>query len=119
MSLRPRIWTSCRRVATRARALGFELRLGLALALTLAAVLGLGYVSTARVLTDELIERDAQHHAADARSLEAVYNASTSGATALRELDEALDMIARRPGVVEIALVNGEGAIVDATDEGA
>ena len=76
MSLRPRIAAACRRaidrVAVPARPLGFELRLAR----------GAGTHARRRarprlrrsprhVLRDELIDRDAQHHAADARALEA------------------------------------------------
>jgi diguanylate cyclase (GGDEF)-like protein len=114
--------TYCRSVSdhllARVRPWRFELRLAGALAISLAAVLGVTQIVTANALTSEFLKRDAEHHAADARSLQALHAAADAGTTPMAEASEVIKTMALRPEVVSVYLVDADGVIVAASDPG-
>jgi diguanylate cyclase (GGDEF)-like protein len=96
--------------------LGFGARLFLALALALLLVGAGAYFLTSDRLEQREIETVARDQQADVRGFEAV--ARESGRqTAVREIDERLDLIGGRPGTTEASLLDARGRIVASSNE--
>jgi diguanylate cyclase (GGDEF)-like protein len=104
------------RGAARLRPWRFELQLGVALAASLGAVMLAGQMVTARVLTDALLEREAEGGAADAGSIEAAYAGAREDDQPMVEAYDVIATIARRPGVVSVHLVGTDRRVVASSD---
>jgi diguanylate cyclase (GGDEF)-like protein len=94
------------RLRARHSALGFGARLGLALAITLVVVGGIGYVLMARQLRQQQTESYASIVHADVQGFEAIGRTSRSTALALAQIDRLLDAVGHRSGVLEAVLVD-------------
>jgi diguanylate cyclase (GGDEF)-like protein len=94
------------RLRARHSALGFGARLALALVITLAVVGGIGYLLMARQLRQEQTASYASIVHADVRGFEGIGRTSQSTALALAQIDQLLDAVGHRPGVLEAVLVD-------------
>src|SRR5450755_4209829 len=101
-----RVFAPMARLRARHSALGFGARLGLALAITLVVVGGIGYVLMARQLRQQQTESYASIVHADVQGFEAIGRTSRSTALALSQIDRLLDAVAHRSGVLEAVLVD-------------
>ncbi len=89
--------------------MGFGARLGLALAITLVVVGGIGYVLMARQLRQQQTASYASYASivhADVQGFEAIGRTSRSTALALSQIDRLLDAVGHRSGVLEAVLVD-------------
>ena len=94
------------RLRARHSALGFGARLALALVITLAVVGGIGYSLMARQLRQEQTASYASIVHADVQGFEGIGRTSQSTALALAQIDQLLDAVGHRPGVLEAVLVD-------------
>jgi len=94
------------RLRARHSALGFGARLGLALVITLAVVGGIGYSLMARQLRQEQTASYASIVHADAKVFEAIGRTSRSNTLALAQIDQLLDAVGHRSGVLQATLVD-------------
>jgi diguanylate cyclase (GGDEF)-like protein len=92
----------------------FGLRLFLSFVVTVALLGFVGYRLILHELRTSQIENYSATQRADANSLEAVGAAAASKADAIREIDEFIDVIAKRPGTLETSLINQQGVVVGA-----
>jgi len=95
----------------RVGALGFGPRLFLALVVALALVGAAGYKLISDRLHEQQLDSYARTQRADADGFEAIAHKDARPAVAIREIDELLDLLGRRPGAVE-ALLIGPGNVV-------
>lgn len=109
-------WFAGRTDALRRRvnALGFGLRLFLALVLALALVGAVAYELISDDLYQQQLDGYARTQAADARGFETVAREDPRPRVVVRQIDELLNAIGRRPGTVEASLVD-RGNIVRAS----
>jgi diguanylate cyclase (GGDEF)-like protein len=116
MASGPAFVMTCRRFSdrllARVRPWRFELRLGFALVVSLATVMMVGHHVLTSAVTDALLERDREHHAADARSIEAAYGSAVPGVDLMSEVGDVVDTIAHRPGVTAVELVDAGRTVV-------
>ncbi|HZL48564.1 MAG TPA: bifunctional diguanylate cyclase/phosphodiesterase [Solirubrobacteraceae bacterium] len=121
----PRRWLAERRVGgENGSAFAFGARLFVAIALTFALVGAIGYVLVDRNLEQRQITRYAADVRADAHGFEDVGARAASQAEGIREIDRLLDAIARRPGTLEVLLIDqrhvvraaGEDRLIGTTD---
>jgi hypothetical protein len=96
--------------------LGFGARLALALGLTLALVMCVGYVQVTRVLEQHVIEHESVYQRAQAKALEAVAGGETP-AIAKREIARVMAVAARRPGARETLLIDSNFKVLEAHDK--
>jgi diguanylate cyclase (GGDEF)-like protein len=96
----------------------FALRLGASFAAALVLVGVLGYVFMDRELRSTQIDRFAASQRADAATFELFGTTSTTHAAAISRIDEALYMIARRPGTLETLLIDRSGIVRASGDYG-
>lgn len=99
----------------RGGALGFGLRLFLALVVALALVGAAGYKLISDRLYEQQLDSYARTQRADADGFEAIAHQDARPAVAIREIDELLDLLGRRPGAVE-ALLIGPGNVVQGSN---
>jgi len=106
-------WVARRMDALRRRtdALGFGARLFLALAIALALVGATGYKLISDGLYQQQIDNYVRIQRADVRNFERIARESTQRRVAVREIDELLDGIGRRPGTVEALLIDPDHII--------
>jgi len=105
----PRGWLPARVAAGRR---GFGVRLFVALAVTLVAIGGVGYVLMARQLRHGQIAEYERTLQADARSFEAIDQLAPTLKLAIAKVDGALDVIAKRPGTLETLLIDPRSIVV-------
>lgn len=91
---------------------GFGIRLGLALVITLAAVGGIGYSLTADQLRSEQIANYKSVVQADGASFEALSRTSQTPARAVREINQLLNAVGDRTGVIEARLIDQRRVVV-------
>jgi len=91
---------------------GFGARLGLALAITLAVIGGTGYLLVARQLRSEQTASYKSVVQADVQGFEAVGQTSATPAQGVRRIDELLDAVGARPGVIEAVLIDQRHVVV-------
>jgi diguanylate cyclase (GGDEF)-like protein len=95
--------------------MGFGLRLGFALLATFALVGAVSY----KLISDELYQHQLDSYesiqAADAKGFEAIARREARLDVAIREIDEVLDALGRRPGAIEAILI-GPDRIVRASN---
>jgi diguanylate cyclase (GGDEF)-like protein len=96
-------------------ALGFGTRLFLTLVVALALVGGLGYKLISDRLYQQQLDSYARTQQADARGFEAIGRKYSRSPVAIREIDELLDALGRRPGAIEAILVS-PGKVVRASN---
>jgi diguanylate cyclase (GGDEF)-like protein len=106
-------WVARRPDALRRRvdALGFGARLFLALAIALALVGGAGYKLISERLYQHQLDSYASTQAADAKGFEAIGREHARPRVAVREIDELLDALGRRPGAVEALLIGPDNVV--------
>jgi diguanylate cyclase (GGDEF)-like protein len=92
----------------------FGLRLFLSFAVAVALLGFVGYRLILHELRTSQIESYSATQRTDAASLEAVAAAAGSKAGAIRQIDEFIDVIAKRPGTLETLLVDQRGVVVGA-----
>ena len=97
-------------------ALGFALRLFLTLGIALLVVGAIAYVLVSQRLEQLQIDGFARAQQADVEGFELIAR-DADRATAIREIDEVLEAIGRRPGTTEASLVGPERVIVASSDE--
>ena len=90
----------------------FALRLFLSFGVTLVLLGVVGYQLILRELRTSQIERYATIQRADAISFRAIAANAGSGETAIGEIDEFIDVIAKRPGTLETLLIDQRGVVV-------
>jgi diguanylate cyclase (GGDEF)-like protein len=95
----------------RLRAIGFGPRLFLALALALTLVGGAGYKVISSRLYQEQLDSYTRIQEADAKSFQAISRDYPDSRIAIREIDEQLDGIGRRPGTIEAILIGPDRVI--------
>jgi hypothetical protein len=95
----------------------FGLRLILTFGVTLALVGFVGYRLILHELRTSQIETYSATQRADAVSLESLAAATGSKAEAIREIDEFIDLIAKRPGTLETSLIDQRGVVVASGDD--
>ena len=89
----------------------FALRLAASFAAALALVGVLGYAFMNRELRSSQIDQFAASQRADAATFELFGTTSTTHAGAISRIDQALYMIARRPGTLETLLIDRSGIV--------
>jgi diguanylate cyclase (GGDEF)-like protein len=105
--LDPRRWLAKRRIAGESdSAFGFGARLFAAVALTFALIGVVGYALIDDNLEHRQIENYAAELRADAKGFEADDLRAASPAKAIRNINQLLDAIARRPGTLEALLID-------------
>ncbi len=82
---------------------------------TVGLVVGVGFVLINRSLSRSEVGRNAAAQRADARGFEAFARRVKTRVGAIREIDDLIDAIGRRPGTLEVKLIDGRG-IVRASD---
>jgi diguanylate cyclase (GGDEF)-like protein len=87
-------------------ALGFGLRLFLALVVALALVGAAGYYLISHRLYDQQLDSYTNTQLADARGFEGIARAYPQPGAAIREIDDVLDALGRRPGAIEALLID-------------
>jgi diguanylate cyclase (GGDEF)-like protein len=97
-------------------ALSFAIRLFLILSLALLVVGGIAYVTISRGLEQHQIDSLARIQRADVKGFELTGRESTHR-VAIREIDEVLDAVGRRPGATEVSLVDPREVIVASSVE--
>jgi diguanylate cyclase (GGDEF)-like protein len=95
----------------------FGLRLILTFGVTLALVGFVGYRLILHELRTSQIETYSATQRADAVSLESLAAATGSKAEAIREIDEFIDLIAKRPGTQETSLIDQRGVVGGSGDD--
>lgn len=95
----------------RMKALGFGLRLFLALVVALAAVGAAGYKLISDRLYEQQLDSYARTQGADARGFEAMARKGARPGVAIREMDELLDLLGRRPGAIEALLIGPDNVV--------
>ncbi|HWB21390.1 MAG TPA: EAL domain-containing protein [Gaiellaceae bacterium] len=93
------------------------LRLVSAFAATLLVVGAIGFVLMGRALAQDQIRNYARTQAADVRSFEAYGAKATSPAAANRKIDAWMDTISRRPGTLEVLLIDSHHVVRAAADD--
>jgi diguanylate cyclase (GGDEF)-like protein len=101
-----RVFAPLAHLRARHAALGFGVRLVLALVITLAVVGGTGYALMAGRLRQQQTAGYASIVHADVQGFEAIGRTSRSSALALAEIDRSLDAVGHRPGVLEAVLID-------------
>lgn len=105
--LDPRRWLAKRRIAGESdSAFGFGARMFAAVALTFALIGVVGYVLIDRNLEHRQTENYAAELRADAKGFEVDDLRAVSPAKTIRDIDQLLAAIARRPGTLEAALID-------------
>ena len=92
----------------------FGLRLFIAFGVAVALLGIVSYLLILQVLQASQIESHLDTQRADAISFEAVAAAADTKAEAIREIDEFIHVIAKRPGAVETILIDPRGVLVAA-----
>ncbi|HEY5044267.1 MAG TPA: bifunctional diguanylate cyclase/phosphodiesterase [Solirubrobacteraceae bacterium] len=116
--LHPRRWLAARRIAhENGSALSFGARLFLAIALTFALIGVIGYTLVDHNLEQRQIAHYAADVQADARGFEEVGAHASTRAQALRDIDQLLDAIARRPGTLEALLIDQRHVVTAASED--
>lgn len=95
----------------RVGALGFGLRLFLALVVALALVGAAGYKLISDRLNEQQLDSYARTQQADADGFEAIARKDSRPGVAMREIDELLDLLGRRPGAVEALLIGPDNVV--------
>lgn len=95
----------------------FTARLLATVAVTFALVGVAGYLVIERTLAKNLVDHYAAEQRADARTFERYAEVATSPAQGLNEIDQVMDAVARRPGVLETLLMNPRAVIVSSGDD--
>lgn len=95
----------------RTDALGFGARLFLALAIALALVGVAGYKLISDRMHQQQLDIYARTQAADVRGFEAITRKYPRPRVAIREIDELLDALGRRPGAVEALLIGPDNVV--------
>jgi diguanylate cyclase (GGDEF)-like protein len=95
----------------RMKALGFGFRLFLALVVALALVGATGYKLISDRLYEQQLDSYAQTQEADARGFEAMARKDVRPGVAIREMDELLDLLGRRPGAIEALLIGPDDVV--------
>jgi diguanylate cyclase (GGDEF)-like protein len=90
---------------------GFATRLAFTLAVTLFVVGGAGYKLMSHQLEQRLIRQYAAEQAADVESLTGQTALNGDARTSIAAL---IDLISRRPGVIEVLLIDSDQTVVDA-----
>ena len=109
---------SLRRIWRGLRAWSFELRLAGALLGTFVVVMAVAHAVTAQTLRDGLLELDAAHYTAEARSIEDAFEEAGPGERPLGEAREVITTLARRPGVVAVRLLDRDERTIAASEPG-
>ena len=105
--LDPRRWLAKRRIAGESdSAFGFGARMFAAVALTFALIGVVGYVLIDRNLEHRQTENYAAELRADAKGFEVDDLRAVSPAKTIRDIDQLLAAIARRPGTLEAVLID-------------
>jgi diguanylate cyclase (GGDEF)-like protein len=94
------------------------MRLFAALAVALALVGFVAYELISDRLEQHQIEVLAGEQQADAAGADQVFSESPSRAIAVREIDEVLEAVGRRPGTTEASLIGPEGVIIASNHDG-
>src|ERR1039458_2324496 len=119
LTLDPRRWLAERRIAGESDSVfAFGARLFVAVALTFALIGVVGYVLVDRNLEGWQIKSFADAQRADARGIEDAAAHAASPADATPEINRLLDAIARRPGMLEILLIDQRHVVVAAGEKG-
>jgi diguanylate cyclase (GGDEF)-like protein len=91
-------------------------RLFVSVAISLVIVGGAGYTAIVEELKSHQIKTYATAHAADGATLESRSSPGVSRAVTLREVNELLSAIGRRPGTLEVLLIDDHNIIRGASD---
>jgi diguanylate cyclase (GGDEF)-like protein len=92
-------------------AVGFGPRLFLALVLSLAIIGAIGYRLISERLYDQQLNSYTNTQQADARGFEEIARTHPQSGGAIREIDDVLDALGRRPGAIEALLISPDNVI--------
>ena len=95
----------------RVEALGFGLRLFLVFVVALAVVGTAGYKLISDRLYEQQLDSYARTQGADVRGFEAMARKDVRPGVAIREMDELLDLLGRRPGAIEALLIGPDNVV--------